>query len=254
MDKIALITGATSGIGKASAQLFAEKGYAVIITGRRKDRLNNLAEELKKKHKSNVLCLNFDVRDYRKTKAALMSVSSRWRNIDVLVNNAGLAAGLGTIDEGNLEDWETMIDTNLKGLLYVSRMIFPWMIKRKKGHIINIGSIAGKEVYAKGNVYCATKFAVDALTKAMRIDLLPHNIKVTGICPGAVETEFSLVRYHGDREKAKNVYSGFAPLTAEDVAEAIWFAASRPPHVNINDMIIMPAAQANTANIFKNKL
>lgn len=250
MDKIVLITGATAGIGKAAAFKFAENGYNVIITGRRNDRLKILSSELKK-FKTEVFPLNFDVRNLKEAESAINSLPEKWKAIDVLLNNAGLAAGFGTIDEGKIEDWETMIDTNIKGLLYVSKLIFPLMIKQKRGHIINIGSIAGKEVYLKGNVYCATKFAVDALTRSMRIDLLPHNIKVTGICPGAVETEFSLVRYKGDAEKAKSIYAGFTPLTAEDIAEVIWFAASRPPHVNINDLVIMPAAQADTKNILK---
>lgn len=250
MDKIVLITGATAGIGKAAAFKFAENGYRLIITGRRGDRLKILSSELQQ-FKTEVFSLSFDVRNLKETESAINSLPEKWKAIDVLLNNAGLAAGFGTIDEGKIEDWETMIDTNIKGLLYVSRLIFPLMIKRKKGHIINVGSIAGKEVYLKGNVYCATKFAVDALTRGMRIDLLPHNIKVTGICPGAAETEFSLVRYKGDAEKAKNIYAGFTPLTAEDIAEVIWFAASRPPHVNINDLVIMPTAQADTKNILK---
>lgn len=251
MDKIVLITGATAGIGKATALKFAENGYNIIITGRRKERLQTLSSEIKKKFNVDTFSLNFDIRNLKETEKAIDSIPPEWKTIDVLVNNAGLAAGFGTIDEGKLEDWETMIDTNIKGLLYVSKLVFPMMIKRKKGHIINIGSIAGKEVYLKGSVYCATKFAVDALTKSMRIDLLSHNIKVTGICPGAIETEFSLVRYKGDAEKAKSVYTGFTPLSAEDIAEVIWFAASRPPHVNINDIVIMPTAQADTKNILK---
>lgn len=250
MDKIALITGATAGIGKAAALKFAKNGYSVIITGRRKDRLKTFAADLQQ-YKTNVFILCFDVRDFKETESAINSLPEEWKAVDVLLNNAGLAAGFGTIDEGKVDDWEAMINTNIKGLLYVSKSIIPMMIKRQKGHIINVGSIAGKEVYLKGNVYCATKFAVDALTRGMRIDLLPHNIKVTAICPGAVETEFSLVRYKGDAEKAKSIYAGFTPLTAEDIAEVIWFAASRPPHVNINDLIIMPTAQADTKNILK---
>lgn len=251
MAKIALITGATSGIGKASALKFAQNGYKVIITGRRKERLNTLALQIQKKYKTDVLQLPFDVMSFKETETAIKSLPGKWKNIDVLVNNAGLAAGLAPIDKGDLQDWETMIDSNLKGLLYVSKMIMPLMIARQKGHIINIGSIAGKEVYPNGNVYCASKFAVEAITKSMRIDLLPHNIKVTGICPGAVETEFALVRYKGDINKAKSVYTGFTPLTADDIADAIWFVASRPPHVNINDMLIMPTAQADTKNFLR---
>lgn len=251
MDKIALITGATSGIGKATALKFAEQGLNLIITGRRNDRLKKLSSEIRKKFGTDVHSLNFDVRHFKEAEKAIHSLAGKWKNIDVLVNNAGLAAGFGSIDIGKLDDWETMIDTNIKGLLYVSKLIFPVMIKRKKGHIINVGSIAGKEVYLNGNVYCATKFAVDALTKAMRADLLPHHIKVTGICPGAVETEFSLVRYQGDALKAKSIYKGFTPLKGKDIAEIIWFAASRPQHVNINDIVIMPTAQADTKNILK---
>lgn len=249
--KTAFITGATSGIGKATAEIFAKNKYNVIITGRRAERLKQLSEEIKKKYKVDVLPLCFDVRNQKKVDKAILSLSGTWKNVAVLVNNAGLAAGLGTIQDGDSSDWETMIDTNIKGLLYVSKAIMPLMIAVHSGHIINIGSIAGKEVYAKGNVYCATKSAVDALTKAMRIDLLPHNIKVTGIHPGAAETEFSLVRYKGDAAKAKDVYKGFTPLSAKDIAETIWFVASRPAHVNINDIIITPTAQANTQHILK---
>jgi 3-hydroxy acid dehydrogenase / malonic semialdehyde reductase len=247
----ALVTGATSGIGRACARIFAQNGYRLIITGRRSDRLRVLAEELSSDFGTETLPLCFDVRDRREAEGALAELEQAWSNIDVLVNNAGLAAGLSTIQEGSVEDWETMIDTNVKGLLYVSRAVMPAMIARGKGHIINIGSIAGKEAYLKGNVYCATKHAVDALTKSMRIDLLPHGIRVTGIHPGAVETEFSLVRYKGDAEKASAVYQGFEPLLAEDIADAVYYAASRPPHVTINDMLIMPTAQANTSHILK---
>lgn len=247
-----LITGATSGFGKACAQLFGKNGYDLIITGRRKDRLDALETQLKSEFKIKVKSLNFDVRDQVETEKALNGLDAEWKKIDVLINNAGLAAGLSTIDEGNLDDWERMIDTNLKGLLYVSRIVLPWMKNAKRGHVINIGSIAGKETYKFGNVYCATKHAVDSLTKAMRIDMLPYGIKVTGICPGAAETEFSVVRFHGDEQKAKNVYSGFTPLTAEDIAEIIYFAATRPAHVNINDIVITPTAQANTFYIEKN--
>jgi NADP-dependent 3-hydroxy acid dehydrogenase YdfG len=247
-----LITGATSGFGKACAQLFGKNGYDLIITGRRKDRLDALETQLKSEFKIKVKSLNFDVRDQVETEKALNGLDAEWKKIDVLINNAGLAAGLSTIDEGNLDDWERMIDTNLKGLLYVSRIVLPWMKNAKRGHVINIGSIAGKETYKFGNVYCATKHAVDSLTKAMRIDMLPYGIKVTGICPGAAETEFSVVRFHGDEQKAKNVYSGLTPLTAEDIAEIIYFAATRPAHVNINDIVITPTAQANTFYIEKN--
>jgi 3-hydroxy acid dehydrogenase/malonic semialdehyde reductase len=246
MNKIALITGATAGFGEAIAHELAAHNYNIIITGRRKDRLQKVKEELEKKHGAEVLALNFDVRKLDEVKKNLSSLPEKWQQIDVLVNNAGLASGLSTIQEGDTDDWEKMIDTNVKGLLYVTRTISPLMIKNKKGHIINIGSIAGKEVYAKGNVYCASKHAVDALTKAMRIDMLQHGIKVTGICPGMAETEFSLVRYHGNAEKAGNVYKDKEPLTAQDIAELVYFIVSRPPHVNINDVVIMPTQQANT--------
>jgi 3-hydroxy acid dehydrogenase / malonic semialdehyde reductase len=249
--KTVFITGATAGIGKAAAEKFAAAGNNLIITGRRKDRLEKLAADLSTKFQVQVLSLNFDVRNFEEVKTAVESIPKNFKSIDILLNNAGLAAGLGTIQEGNLDDWETMIDTNIKGLLYVSKMIIPLMIERSKGHIVNIGSIAGKEVYAKGNVYCATKHAVDALSKAMRIDLLPHGIKVTNIAPGAVETEFSLVRLKGDEEKAKNVYKGFKPLSAEDIADSIFYVTSLPEHVVINDLLIMPFAQANTANLLR---
>ncbi|MES2628492.1 MAG: SDR family oxidoreductase [Bacteroidota bacterium] len=251
MKKTVLITGATSGIGLACARVFAQYNYRIIITGRRDDRLRTLKTELEHAHNSEVLALCFDVRNEREVSTHLNALPGHWQDIDVLINNAGLAAGRSNIDEGSLEDWEQMIDTNVKGLLYVSRLVIPGMKERKSGHIINLGSIAGKEAYQGGNVYCATKFAVDALTKTMRIDLLPYNIKVTGVCPGAVETEFSLVRFKGDQDKADSVYDGFEPLRPEDVAEAIWFAASRPAHVNLNDIVIMPTAQANTTHLFR---
>lgn len=251
MKKIALITGATSGIGEACAKLFAQNNYQLIITGRRNDRLQSLKTELESSFSVEVLALCFDVRNEQEVTAQLGSLSSQWQNIDVLINNAGLAAGRANIDEGSLADWEQMIDTNVKGLLYVSRAIIPFMKKNGSGHIINLGSIAGKEAYMGGNVYCATKHAVDALTKSMRIDLLAYNIRVTGIHPGAVETEFSLVRFKGDEEKAKAVYDGFTPLNAADVADVIYFAASRPAHVTINDLVIMPTAQANTTHLLK---
>lgn len=250
--KIALITGATSGIGEATTLKLAENGFDVIITGRRNDRLTALKEKLEKKG-IRVLSLCFDVRIESEVKSAIESLPDDWKNVDVLVNNAGLAAGLSTLQEGDTDDWNRMIDTNFKGLLYVSRYVSPLMIKREHGHIINIGSIAGKEVYPNGNVYCATKHAVDALTKGMRIDMLKHNIKVTQVCPGAVETEFSIVRFHGDEDRAAKVYEGFDNLIADDIADCILFAVSRPPHVNINDMIVMPTAQA-TGTLFNKKL
>ena len=242
---IALITGVTSGIGKSSAEIFAKNGYDLIITGRRKDRLESLAKELQKKNKTKVLSLNFDVRSNKEVEKNLSQLKKEWKKIDVLLNNAGLASGLGPIQEGDIEDWEKMIDTNVKGLLYVTRQIAPMMIKNGKGHIINVASLAGKQAYPKGNVYCATKFAVDALSQSMRIDMLEHGIRVTNIAPGLVETEFSLVRFHGNAERAKQTYSNFQPLTADDIAEIIYWTASRPAHVNINDVVITPTAQAN---------
>lgn len=251
MTKTILITGATSGIGKSTAKRFATNGYNLIITGRRKELLEKLKNELINTFHVDVLTLNFDVRDKNEVAKAINTLPNEWKAIDILVNNAGLASGLGAIQDGDLDDWEKMIDTNVKGLLYVTRAVSPIMIERGSGHIINIGSIAGKEVYANGNVYCATKHAVDALTKAMRIDMLLHNIKVTQIAPGAAETEFSLVRYHGDADKAKAVYNGFTPLTPDDIADAIWYVASVPAHVNINDLVIMPAAQASPSHFNK---
>lgn len=249
--KIALITGATSGIGEATTRRLADNGFDVIITGRRSDRLTNLKGELEK-NGTRVLDLCFDVRVESEVKSAVENLPDSWKDIDVLVNNAGLAAGLSALQEGDTDDWNRMIDTNVKGLLYVTRYVSPLMIERGKGHIINMGSIAGKEVYPNGNVYCATKHAVDALTKGMRIDMLRHNIKVTQVCPGAVETEFSVVRFHGDEVRAAKVYEGFDNLIAEDIADCILFAISRPDHVNINDMAVMPTAQA-TGTIFNKK-
>jgi NADP-dependent 3-hydroxy acid dehydrogenase YdfG len=244
MSKIAIITGATSGIGEAAALRLAENKTNLIITGRRQERLSILKNKLEDRN-VRVLALCFDLSDEDAVKDALGNLPEEWRKIDVLLNNAGLAAGLSTLQEGESDDWNRMIDTNVKGLLYVTRAIAPGMVERKSGHIINIGSIAGKEVYPNGNVYCATKHAVDALTKAMRIDMLSHNIKVTQISPGAVETEFSLVRFHGDTARAKSVYEGYESLVASDIADCIWFVVSRPPHVNINDMVVMPTAQAS---------
>jgi NADP-dependent 3-hydroxy acid dehydrogenase YdfG len=250
MKKIIFITGATAGFGKAIAEIFSKNDYDIIINGRRKERLDELEKELRK-NGADVLKLPFDVRDNKAVQQAIQNLSDKWKNINILVNNAGLAQGLNLIQDGDLQDWETMIDTNIKGLLYVSKAVMPLLIKTGNAHIINIGSIAGKEVYQKGNIYCATKHAVDAITKAMRIDMLEHGIKVTGICPGAAETEFSLVRYKGDVEKAKNVYKGFTPLNAQDIAEIVFFVATRPPHVCINDIIITPTAQANSVYIHK---
>ncbi len=251
--KTALITGATSGIGKATASLFAQKGFNLILTGRRRDKLMHLSDALKNQFGIEVLPLVFDVRHPKEVENALGNLQTPWNEIDVLVNNAGLALGASTLDQGSLEDWDTMIDTNVKGLLYVTKIIAPLLIARKKGHIINISSIAGKEVYLNGNVYCASKHAVDALSKAMRIDFLPHGIKVTNIAPGMVDTEFSQVRYHGDKEKADSVYKDLEPLHAIDIAEVIWFAVNRPANVNLNDIVIMPTVQANTSHVLRNK-
>ena len=251
MNKIAFITGATSGIGKSSAHIFAKNKYNLIITGRRKERLEEIAHHLKDKYAIEVLTLNFDVRNKEEVETAVNALSDSWKNIDVLLNNAGLAVGLNNIQDGEYDDWERMIDTNIKGLLYVTRNIAPLMIAKGKGHIINIGSIAGKETYPFGNVYCATKHAVDSLTKAMRIDMVSEGIKVSQIAPGAVETEFSNVRFKGDDAKADSVYKGFEPLHPEDIADAVYYCASLPAHVNINDMVIMPTAQANATTIIR---
>jgi len=251
MSKIALITGASSGIGEACAKILAQYNYDLILAARRLEKIETLASELTSAYGIRTQCLKLDVRQAEEVELQLNALPDSWKAIGVLVNNAGLSQGLDPIHEGKLADWDTMIDTNIKGLLYVSRVVSPWMVERQSGHIVNIGSIAGKETYANGNVYCATKHAVDALNKAMRIDLLPYGIRVTGIHPGAVETEFSEVRFKGDTERAKKVYEGFEPLIATDIAEAIWFAVSRPAHVNINDLIIMPTAQANTSHLLK---
>lgn len=248
---IAFITGATSGIGKSTAIEFAKHGYDLIITGRRQERLTEFKSELEKLFKVKVLDLCFDVREETQVNNAIDKLSPEFKQIDVLVNNAGLAAGLSSIQDGSISHWERMIDTNIKGLLYVTKRISALMISNKKGHIINLGSIAGKEVYANGNVYCATKHAVDALNKGMRIDLLPHGIKVSAVNPGMVDTEFSIVRFDGDVERAKKVYENIVPLKPEDIAETIYWMASRPAHVNINDVIIMPTIQANSTTILR---
>ncbi|PKP08716.1 MAG: NAD(P)-dependent oxidoreductase [Bacteroidetes bacterium HGW-Bacteroidetes-4] len=252
MKKTALITGATSGIGKATALLLAKNNYNVIITGRRDDILGDIAAEIIDKHQGDCFPLCFDIRNQEATEEAFYSLPESWQQIDLLVNNAGLAAGLDPIHQADLSDWEQMIDTNIKGLLYITRIVSPLMVERKSGHIINVGSIAGKEAYANGSVYCATKHAVEALTKSMRIDLNPYGIKVGSICPGAVETEFSVVRLK-DPEANKKVYAGFTPLQASDIAETILFMASRPAHVNIGDVLILPSAQAS-ATVFNKKL
>jgi NADP-dependent 3-hydroxy acid dehydrogenase YdfG len=252
MPKIVFITGATAGFGKACAEKFASNGYDIIINGRRADRLQELADNLEKKYNIAVLQLPFDVRDEKVVFDAVSHLPDEWKNIDVLINNAGLALGRDYFEEGDLEDWNIMVDTNVKGFLYVAKAVSQLMAKRKQGHIINMGSVAGKEVYEKGNVYCATKFAVDALNKAMRMDLLRHNIKVTGIHPGAAETEFSVVRFKGDETTAKSIYTGIEPLTAGDVADAIWYTTTVPPHVCINDLVITCTRQANA--IYFNRL
>jgi len=251
MHKIILITGATSGFGMATARIFAKNGHRLIITGRREDRLIKLAEELNAEYGVDVLPLAFDVRDSKAVQAVADSLSEEWHNIDVLVNNAGLAVGLGPIHEGVIDDWERMIDTNVKGLLYMTRFFAPFMVARKSGHIVNIGSIAGKEVYPNGNVYCATKHAVDALSKAMRTDMLKYGIKVTQIAPGAAETEFSVVRFKGDQAAADNFYKDFDPLTGEDIAELIYYVTTLSAHVCINDMVVTCTSQASATNILR---
>lgn len=246
MKKIALITGATSGIGKATAQILASNGYDLIITGRREELLNNLLKSISKETDAEVLPLCFDVRDLAQTEKAINSLTGKWENIDVLINNAGLAVGLGPVHTGVVDDWDRMIDTNVKGLLYISRLISPRMVEKGAGHIINMSSIAGHEVYPNGAAYCASKHAVQAITKAMRIELLPFGIKVGSISPGMVDTEFSLVRFKGDKEKADSVYKGLTPLYAADIAEAILFMVTRPKHVNIDELIIVATDQAST--------
>lgn len=241
--RIALITGATSGIGEATARALAGKDFKLILTGRRVDRLKNLRDELGKL--TEVLTLTFDVTKRSEVSAAIQSLTGEWRKVDILINNAGGAHGLDPIQTGNIDDWEAMIDANVKGLLYVSREILPGMVERRSGHVINIGSIAGREVYAGGNVYCASKFAVDALTKGMRIDLNAAGIKVTQISPGLVETEFSAVRFKGDPERASIPYKGLQPLHGEDIADLILFALTRPTHVVVADLVVFPVAQAS---------
>ncbi|MBI5373112.1 MAG: SDR family NAD(P)-dependent oxidoreductase [Sphingobacteriales bacterium] len=246
MGKIVLITGATSGFGKAAARKFGANGYDLIINGRRTERLAELAAEIGNKYNVAVLQLPFDVRDEKKVFEAIGNLPDNWKAIDVLVNNAGLALGRDFFEEASLEDWNTMIDTNVKGLLYVGKAVAQLMALRKQGHIINMSSIAGKEVYEKGNVYCASKFAVDAISQGMRIDLLRHHIKVTSINPGAAETEFSLVRFKGDEATAQKTYEGLTPLSGEDVADVIFYCATLPPHVCINDLTVTCLQQANT--------
>jgi len=249
--KTAFITGATSGIGKAVAKRLAKENFALILTGRRNERLVELKNDLELNHKAKVLTLCFDVRVYEQVEKAVNTLPEEWQKIDILVNNAGLAAGADPFHTASISDWEQMIDTNIKGLLYVTRVISPGMVARKSGNIINLGSIAGKMVYPNGSVYCATKHAVKALNEGMRMDFLPYGIRVTEVAPGAVETEFSMVRFKGDKQRADQVYHGFAPLVAEDIAEAIYCAIIQPPHVNIQDILIMPTAQVNATMIHR---
>ncbi|WP_200975755.1 SDR family NAD(P)-dependent oxidoreductase [Echinicola sp. 20G] len=248
--KIAFITGATSGIGKACALSLAKSGFDIIATGRREERLIQLKQEIDPSARYTYLV--FDVRNKNDVDTAIDKLSSDWNEIDVLVNNAGNAHGLDPIQSGNTDDWDAMMDINVKGLLYVSKKIMPIMIERKKGHIVNIGSIAAKEVYPNGNVYCASKHAVDALTKGMRLDLTKYGIKVTGIHPGLVETEFSLVRFKGDEDKAKSVYEGFEPLKPEDIADIVNFSITRPSHVAMTDITVLAGSQANSNTVYKN--
>lgn len=251
MNKTILITGATSGFGKAIAEKFAAENYNCIITGRRKEKLDDLAAGLSSNQNVKILPLAFDVSKKEQVFEAVDNLKNEWRHIDILVNNAGLAAGRDVFDEASLDDWETMIDTNIKGLLYMSKAIIPLMKENKKGHIINIGSTAGKEVYKEGNVYCATKFAVNAISQAQRIDLLPHKIKVTCLNPGAAETEFSMVRFKGDEQKANAVYEGYDPLQAEDIANTVFYCAALPAHVCINEIVMTCLAQANSFYTYK---
>ena len=250
MSKIILVTGASSGFGKAIATKFAAGGWNVIITGRRKEKLDELAKALEANYGIKTLSLVFDVQDKKAVFDNLQNLPTEWQAINILVNNAGLALGRDSFENANLEDWETMIDTNVKGLLYASKAVLPMLIK-EKGHIINIGSTAGKEVYKDGNVYCASKHAVNAISKAQRIDLLQYQIKVTAIHPGAADTEFSVVRFKGDAEKAKAVYTGYTPLMAEDIADTVWYVANTPAHVCINDLVITCTAQANSMYLQK---
>jgi NADP-dependent 3-hydroxy acid dehydrogenase YdfG len=251
MNKTVFITGATSGIGKACAEKFAKEKYDLVLTGRRQERLEELKISLQEKYsiKVNILC--FNVQQKEEVFANVESLGPEWQNIHILVNNAGLALGKDPFDEADMDDWETMMDTNVNGLLYVTRAVLPFLKKAGNGHIINMGSVAGKEVYENGNVYCASKFAVDALNKAMRIDLLKHGIKVTGIHPGAVETEFSLVRFKGEADKAGAAYKGLVPLTGEDIADAVFYCASLPAHVCINDLVITCLRQAGSYYFYK---
>lgn len=249
--KTVFITGATAGFGEACAHKFAAAGYRLILNGRRTERLQSLQQTLQQQHSSQCLLLPFDVQNQKAVFEAIENLPAEWQQIDVLINNAGLALGRDLFDEASLDDWNTMIDTNLKGLLYVSKAIVPYMKKARGGHIINVGSIAGKEVYERGNVYCASKHAVDAISKAMRIDLLQHSIKVTAIHPGAAETEFSVVRFKGNEDAAKKVYEGFQPLSADDVADVIFYTTTLPAHVCINDLVLTCTQQASSIHFNK---
>ena len=251
INKKVFITGASAGIGKACALAFANEGADLLLASRRADKLVEIADDLKKKHNIDIKTIKLDVRNFNEVEQKLSSLEDKWKNIDILVNNAGLARGFDKIYEGKIENWEEMIDTNIKGLLYITRMVLPQMIERKLGHIINIGSVAGHETYPSGNVYAATKFAVDALTKSIRMDVLDKNIKVSTVDPGLVETEFSIVRFSGDEKRAKSVYSGITPLTGEDIADAVVYCATRPDHVNINEIILTPIAQASPTMVHR---
>lgn len=249
-EKIALITGATAGIGLETARILAQNNYQLILTGRRMERLQEIAKELEQEGVQ-IQLLNFDVQQKAEVEKALNGLPEAWKKIDVLVNNAGLAAGLERVFEADVQDWEQMIDTNVKGLLYVTKLVSGWMVAQKSGHIINLSSIAGKEAYPNGSVYCGTKHAVSAISKAMRIELAPYHVKVSTVCPGAVETEFSMVRFKGDSDRASKVYEGFTPLYAKDIAETIYFIVSRPASVNIDDILVMPTAQASARDFVR---
>ncbi|MFY9154389.1 MAG: SDR family NAD(P)-dependent oxidoreductase [Prolixibacteraceae bacterium] len=250
-SKIALITGATAGIGLETATLLAQNNYDLILTGRRNERLESIKTDLEAKFRCKVMTLNFDIRKKKETDSALNSLPEKWKAIDILINNAGLAAGASPINQADVDDWEAMIDTNVKGLLYTTRIVTSWMIERKTGHVVNLSSIAGKEPYPNGTVYCGTKHAVEAISKAMRIELMPFGIKVSSIAPGAVETEFSMVRFKGDQERAAKVYAGFTPLSGKDIAETILFIITRPAHVCIDDLRIMPTSQASARDFHR---
>jgi 3-hydroxy acid dehydrogenase/malonic semialdehyde reductase len=250
-DKLVFITGASAGIGEATARAFAAEGSKILLCARRMDRLERLARELEREHRVAVHAFRLDVRGQAEVETTVSGLPAEWRAVDILVNNAGLSRGLDKLPHGLVDDWEELIDTNIKGLLYVTRAVLPGMVERARGHVINVGSIAGHEVYPGGNVYCATKFAVRALSKGLRLDLNGTPIRVSEVAPGMVETEFSLVRFHGDSERAGQVYKGLTPLGPEDIAEAIVWCATRPPHVNISEVVVMPTAQASTSLVHR---